>query len=99
MHYQALQMSTARAEDRATLRSDPSADPGAKTEARAAHGDVGCPTSRLRDWRQSDKPSRQDAATRMAGCPYQFANAPPPKFQFPLNQDTCSGRPKARPLF
>src|SRR5690606_32597563 len=44
----------------------------------------------LRDWRQSDKPSRHDAAIRLAGCPHPFANAQQLKFQFPLNQDTVT---------
>jgi hypothetical protein len=42
-HQRALQMDTTWAEDRATLRSDPSAVPRAKTEGRAVHGDVYCP--------------------------------------------------------
>jgi hypothetical protein len=102
----ALQPRTAWAEDRALLRSNPSAVPGAKTEGRAA-----CQnrlpiflTPPLRDWRQSDKPSRKDAATRMAGCPQQFANTNRLKFQFTVNQDTTASRafsvtnPSRRPI-
>jgi transposase InsO family protein len=51
------------AEDRATLGSDPSADPGAKTEGPAAA--PAARSSPLRDWHQSDKSNAtngQDAA-------------------------------------
>jgi transposase InsO family protein len=41
-------------EDRATLGSDPSADPGAKTEGRAVN--TAARSSLLRDWHQSGKP-------------------------------------------
>ena len=146
-----LQPMTARAEDRATQRCDPSAVPGARTGvgtapsravplpsllrlrsvsggvrgrgqraacvrretsasrrrpagfilnklpvlARTAGNQLGdsCtkhPTHPLRDWHQSDKPSRQDAATRVAGCPSLFANTSQLKFQFPLKQDKPS---------
>jgi hypothetical protein len=84
-----LQRKTAWAEDRATVRTDPSADPGAKTEERA----VGAPCSAarlpLRDWRQSDKPSRPEAVTRRQDAAFQLANALRAKFQFTVNQDTC----------
>jgi len=52
------------AEDRALLRSNPSADPGAKTEGRAVRHYAAARPSTLRDWHQSDKPSRPDAATK-----------------------------------
>jgi hypothetical protein len=90
MTHHELRSEAAWAEDRATQRCDPSADPGAKTEGRA----VRCLTaatarpSTLRDWHQSAKPSRHDAATLPAGCPPQLANAKRQEFQFPLNQDT-----------
>ncbi|HEY3243722.1 MAG TPA: transposase [Phycisphaerae bacterium] len=48
-----IQSATTWAEDRATLGSDPSADPGAKTEGRAAG--LAARSSPLRDWHQSDK--------------------------------------------
>ena len=76
------------AEDRALLRSNPSADPGAKTEGRAVCHAAAAQPSTLRDWHQSDKPSRQDAAISPAGCLPRFANARRQEFQFPLNQYT-----------
>ena len=73
-------------EDRATVRTDPSADPGAETEDRAA---LPPPTfTHLRDQQQSDKPSRHEAAKSSIGCPSPLANANRRKFQFPLNQDS-----------
>ena len=58
-----LQRNAAWAEDRATQRCDPSADPGAKTGAGAGHVPALLPSSPLRDWHESDKPPRHDAAT------------------------------------
>ena len=80
----ALQPDSAWAEDRALLRSNPSAVPGAKTDGAAR----GRPVlhSPHRDWHQSDKPLQQDAATALVGCPSQLANANRSTFQFPLNQ-------------
>ena len=79
------------AEDRALLRSTPSADPGAKTGARAerhrsalrSHTDL----QQLRDWHRSDKPSRQEAATSGTGrrSPLTYANRA--QFHFTVNQD------------
>lgn len=65
-----LQLRTTWAEDRALLRSNPSADPGAKTEGRVVRNVPAAATrlSCLRDWHVCDKPSRQDAATISAGC-------------------------------
>ena len=91
-----LQPEVAWAEDRATQRCDPSADPGAKTGA--GHVPALLPSSPLRDWHQSDKPSRHDAATLLAGCLPQLANAKRQEFQFPLNQDTRRGEDLARRL-
>jgi len=89
MFHAVLQPKVAWAEDRALLRSNPSAVPGAKTGAGARHSLALLPFLHpLRDWHQSDKPSRQDAATLLAGCPSQLANAKRQEFQFPLNQDT-----------
>ena len=84
----ALQRPVAWAEDRATQRCDPSADPGAKTGAGAGTCPAPLPFPPLRDWHQSGKPSRQDAATFPAGCPTRVTNAKRPEFHFPLNQDT-----------
>ena len=81
----ALQPISAWAEDRATLRSDPSAVPGAKTDGAARCRPV--LHSPHRDWHQSDKPSEQDAATAMARCLSPLANSNQSTFQFPLNQD------------
>ena len=61
------------AEDRATQRCDPSAAPGAKTGARAGLSPGPAP-SLLRDWHESDKPSRQECRDRVAGCHFQPAN-------------------------
>jgi hypothetical protein len=74
-------------EDRATQECDPSADPGAKTEGRAA-STHGAARPSLRDWHQSAKLSRHDAANAEAGCPSPIANTDQPTFQFTLNQDT-----------
>jgi hypothetical protein len=84
----ALQPDSAWAEDRATQRCDPSAVPGAKTDGAAR----GRPVFNIphRDWHQSAKPSRHEAATALAGCPSKLANTDPSTFQFPLNQDTAS---------
>jgi hypothetical protein len=81
-----LQRNVAWAEDRATQRCDPSADPGAKTGDGARHSLALLPSQPLRDWHESDKPSRHDAATLLAGCLPQFANAERQEFQFPVNQ-------------
>jgi len=88
----ALQTISAWAEDRALLRSTPSADPGAKTGARAerncsalcSHTDA----RQLRDWHQRDKPSRHDAATSGTGYHSPLSNANRAKFHFTVNQDT-----------
>jgi hypothetical protein len=55
----ALQPDSAWAEDRALLRSNPSAVPGAKTDGAAGRRPV---LPHHRDWHPSDKPSRHDAA-------------------------------------
>jgi hypothetical protein len=86
-----LQRNAAWTEDRATQRCDPSADPGANTGAWARHFLALLPFHPLRDWHESDKPSRHDAATLLAGCPSQFANTERQEFQFPLNQDKMTG--------
>jgi hypothetical protein len=76
------------AEDRATQRCDPSADPGAKTGAGVRNPLALLSFHPLRDWHESDKPSRHDAATAPAGCPSQPTNAKRRELQFPANQDT-----------
>lgn len=66
-----LQPTVTRAEDRAPVRTDPSADPGTKTEGRAVlprHAPQ--PSLPPRDWHHRAKPSRQDAAKYPARCPY-----------------------------
>jgi hypothetical protein len=97
----ALQTMSAWAEDRALLRSTRSADPGAKTGARAerncsalcSHTD----TQQLRDWHQRDKPSRHDAATSGTGCHSPLSKANPANFHFTVNQDSPKcGSPRHR---
>ena len=70
----ALQPQVTWAEDRALLRSTPSADPGAKTGAvagvvsrypRRTTATLHFPS--IRDWHLSVKPSRHDAAIHPAG--------------------------------
>jgi hypothetical protein len=80
----AAQSSSTWVEDRATQRCDPSADPGAETEGRAA---LLPPTfTRLRDQHQGAKPSRHEAAKFPTGRSSQVANVNRHKFHFPLNQ-------------
>ena len=88
MTHQELRSEMASAEDRATQRCDLSADPGAKTGAGARRCLALLPFHPLRDWHQSDKPSRHDAATLPTGCLSPLANAERQEFQFPVNQDT-----------
>ena len=68
------------AEDRALLRSNPSADPGAKTGAEAGPEcpallpkSRSWPEPRLRDWHQCAKPPRHDAAGSGSGRPSHHA--------------------------
>ena len=68
MARQQVRSPMAWAEDRATQRCDLSADPGAKTGAGARRFLALLPFHPLRDWHESDKPSRQDAATIVVGC-------------------------------
>jgi hypothetical protein len=88
-----LQTMLTWAEDRALLRSTPSADPGAKTGARAEHTSalrslVDRSARQLRDWHQCDKPSRHDAATSRPRCHSPFIYANRTKFHFTVNQDS-----------
>ena len=88
----AAQSSSTWVEDRATQRCDPSADPGAETEGRAA---LLPPTfTRLRDQHQAHKPSRHEAAKFPTGRSSQVANVNRHKFHFPLNQHTGSASSK-----
>ena len=92
MKHSALQSAVAWTEDRALLRSNPSADPGAKTGVGTGlHRLVPLPYQSLRDWHQCDKPSRHDAATLRHDATTQLANAKPSQFQFTLNQDNRCG--------
>jgi len=84
MPHAALRSTLAWAEDRATQRCDPSADPGAETDA----GGRKPPCLARRDRHASAKPSRHDAAIPPAGCPSSLANSHYPTFQFTVNQDT-----------
>ena len=78
------------AEDRAPVRTDPSADLGAKTEERAAVQQAAARPSHLRDWRQCAKPSRHDAANVPTRRPSKVANDNRPEFHFPLNQHSST---------
>jgi hypothetical protein len=88
MTHQHVRSQMAWAEDRATQRCDLSADPGAKTGAGAGRFLALLPFLPLRDWHESAKPSRQDAAILPTGCPSRLANAKRQEFQFPVNQDS-----------
>ena len=94
MRHAELQPIMTWAEDRALLRSNPSADPGAKIEGWVVH----CFTpwtaqpSSLRDWHQSGKPSQQDAAISPTRCRSPLANRKMAGFQFTVNQDTITSK-------
>jgi len=92
MNHDKLQRLAAWAEDRATVRTDPSTDPGAKTEARAVGMQGVAARLPLRDWHESDKPSRHDAVTLRQDAPFQLANGERSEFQFTVNQDTKTCR-------
>ena len=83
-----LQSTTTWTEDRALLRSNPSAEPGARTGDRAASVRPRLSYSGLQDWHQSAKPSRQDAAKSPTGCHPERANDSRARFQFTVNQDS-----------
>ncbi len=87
MTYVAIEQWTARAEDTALLGSNRSADPGAKTEGRAARSVARL--SHLRDWHQSDKslaaqPRVWEASTAGDGLP-DVSNSERPGLHFTLN--------------
>ena len=75
------------AEDRALQRCNLSAAPGAKTEG-GIESACSIPSiwPSLRDWPESEKPSRQDAAKSATGCHPPLTNTTPPQFHFPLDQ-------------
>jgi hypothetical protein len=87
----ALQPMLAWAEDRALLRSTPSAHPGAKIGARAERNcSALCSHTNARelpDWHQRDKPSRHAAATSGPGCHSPLSKANRAEFHFTVNQD------------
>lgn len=85
-----LQSRMTWAEDRATLRSDPSAVPGAKTGARAVDVQHSIARLPLRDWRPCAKPSRHDAVILRQEAFLQLANGKQLEFLFAVNQDTMS---------
>jgi hypothetical protein len=87
-----LQSKTAWVEDRATVRTDPSTDPGAKTEERAVGMKRVAARLPLRDWHESDKPSRHDAVTLQQEAPFQLANGERLKFLFTVNQDNAASK-------
>ena len=88
-----LQPTITWAEDRATQRCDPSADSGAETGVGIGlRRPVPLPSHALRDWHESDKPSRQDAVILPTRCRHQPANLKPSRFQFAVNQDTPTAR-------
>jgi putative transposase len=67
----ALQQQTTWAEDRATLRSDPSADPGAESEGRAVSSPQRMPPSfPLHSWHQCAKPDWHDAKLTTGKTPF-----------------------------
>ncbi len=87
----ALPCLLARTEDTALLKSNRSAVPGAETEERAVGPHAAArpsPALVLRDRPPCEKLSRQDAATRLTGCPSPLANLRWSQFQFTVNQDT-----------
>ena len=91
----AVQCDLTWTEDRAPVRTDPSAAPGAETEGRAdAFNSTARPS--LRDRHLCDKPSRPEAATPAACSRTVFPYALPTRFQFTLNQDISARVPKLR---
>ena len=70
------------------LRSNPSADPGAKIEGRAAFVKHDAAHLPLRDWHESENPSRPEAAIHRQDAALSLANTKRSQFQFTVNQDT-----------
>lgn len=80
-----LECSMTWAEDRALLKSNPSADPGAEDGA-GRSSRFALLLSPLRFWHQGAKLSRQDAATSSARCALSVTNGRCTRFQFTVNQ-------------
>ena len=72
------------------LRSNPSADPGAKIEGGAVFLQRDPAHLPLRDWHQSEKPIRPEAVIHRQDATLQLANAKLSEFQFTVNQDSSS---------
>ena len=70
------------------LRSNPSADSGAKIEGRAVCFPKDAAHLPLRDWHQSEKPTRPEAVIHQHDAILSLANTKRPKFHFTLNQDS-----------
>ncbi len=70
------------------LRSNPSADPGAKIEGRAAFVKHDAAHLPLRDWHESENPSRPEAAIHRQDAVLSPANTKRSQFQFTVNQDS-----------
>ena len=92
MNFGALQTMLAWAEDRALLRSNPSADPGAKTGA-GAERDCSAPGSHaahqpLRDWHRAT--NLRGTMPRHPGQDVVHHCANRPKFHFTVNQDSVT---------
>ena len=82
----AVQCDLTWTEDRAPVRTDPSAAPGAETEGRAgAFNSTARPF--LRDRHLCDKPLRPESATLAAWSRTVLPYALPTQIQFTLNQD------------
>ena len=69
------------------LRSNPSADLGAKIEGRAVGFQKDTARLPLRDWHPCEKPIRPEAVTSWQDATLLLANAKRSKFQFTVNQD------------
>ncbi len=98
MSHAELQPMMAWAEDRAMLRSNPSADPGAKIEGRAAFVKHDAAHLPLRDWHESENPSRPEAAIHRQDAALSPANTKRSQFQFTVNQDILTSTVLSAPL-
>ena len=84
----------APAEDRAPVRTDPSAEWGGQDE-RPGSGEPrspSYPTCALFGVAPSDQPSQHDAAKSLQDARHPFTNASHSEFHFPLNQHSLAGR-------
>ena len=82
----AVQCDSTWTEDRAPVRTDPSADPGSRPKVAVAFQGAARPS--LRDRHLCEKPSRPEAATQAVWSRTVFPYAHPARFQFTVNQDT-----------